>query len=121
VSAVNPPARLVIDRQTLTPGVVTPNAKTIELRARVTSCDGRPVQGALLYATGVPYNQYSIPPQATTGADGMATLTMSQLSGFPAAQRQQLLVMFLRASKPGDPVTGGISTRLLVSFPVVLR
>jgi hypothetical protein len=51
----------------------------------------------------------------------MATLTMSQLSGFPAAQRQQLLVMFLRASKPGDPVTGGISTRLLVSFPVVLR
>jgi hypothetical protein len=69
----------------------------------------------------VPYNQYSIAPQATTGADGMATLTMSQLRGFPAARQQQLLVMFLRASKPDDPITGGISTRLLVSFPVALR
>ena len=118
---VNAPARLAIDRQSLTPGVVTPSAKTIELRARVTACNGRPVQGALLYATGVPYNQYSIAPQATTGADGMATLTMSQASGFPAARQQQLLVMFLRASKPGDPITGGISTRLLVSFPVSLR
>jgi hypothetical protein len=121
VADVDAPARLVIDRQSLTPRVVTPNTKTIELRARVTTCNGRPVQGALLYATGVPYNQYSIAPQATTGADGMATLTMSQLRGFPAARQQQLLVMFLRASKPGDAITGGISTRLLVSFPVALR
>jgi hypothetical protein len=29
--------------------------------------------------------------------------------------------MFLRARKPNGPVTGGISTRLLVSFPVSLR
>lgn len=106
---VQPPAPTVVNGCPATgsgtipaPGVVTPNAKTIELRARVTSCDGRPVQGALLYATGVPYNQYSVPPLASTGADGTAT-TMSQLSGFPAAHRQQLLVMFLRATKPGDP------------------
>jgi hypothetical protein len=45
---------------------------------------------------------WSRPPLASTGADGTAT-TMSQLSGFPAAHRQQLLVMFLRATKPGDP------------------
>lgn len=121
VKDVNLPARLVIDRQTLTPGVVTPGAKTIQLRARVTACNGRPVQGAMLYAAGVPYNQYSVPPQATTGADGMATLTMNQLSGFPAARHQELFVVFLRATKPGDPLTGGISTRLLVSFRVSLR
>ena len=121
VTDVAAPARLVIDQQTLTPGVVTPGAKTIQLRARVTACNGRPVQGALLYAAGVPYNQYSIAPQATTGADGTATLTMTQLSGFPAARHQELFVVFLRATKPGDPVTGGVSTRLLVSFPVALK
>ncbi|MDE3191738.1 MAG: hypothetical protein KGL94_13070 [Acidobacteriota bacterium] len=121
VADVNPPARLVIDRQSLTPGVVTPGAATLQLSARVTACNGRPVQGALLYATGVPYNQYSVPAEATTGADGTATLTMSQLSGFPAARRQELFVVFLRARKPSDPITGGISTRLLVSFPVSLR
>lgn len=121
VTDVQPPARLVIDQQSLSPGVVTPNVGTLQLRARVTACNGRPVEGALVYATGVPYNQYTVPPEATTGTDGYATLTMSRLSGFPAARRQELFVMFLRARKPGDPLTGGISTRLLVSFPVALR
>src|SRR5487761_503472 len=77
IADVSPPARLVIDQQSLSPGVVTRAAATIQLRARVTACNGRPVQGALLYATGVPNNQYSIPPEGTTGTDGSATLTMS--------------------------------------------
>ena len=121
INDVAPPARLVIDQQSLTPGIVTPGARTIQLRVRVTACNGRPVQGALVYGAGIPYNQYSIPPEATTGSDGYATLAMNQLSGFPAARRQELLVMFLRARKPSDPPTGGISTRLLVSFRVALR
>lgn len=121
VAAVAPPARLVIDQQVLSPSIVTPGTATIQLQARVTACNGRPVQGALLYATAVPYNQYTIAPEGVTGPTGTATLTMTRLSGFPAARRQQLLVLFLRARKPGDPVSGGISTRLLVSFPVALR
>jgi hypothetical protein len=121
VGDVSAPARLTIDQQTITPGVVTPTAQTIQAHFRVTACGGRPVQGALVYVTAVPYNQYSVPPEGTTGADGSVTLTMTQLRGFPAARQQQLLVLFARARKPGDPVTGGISTRLLVSFPVSLR
>ena len=121
VADVSPPARLAIDQQTLTPGIVTPGAGTIQLKARVTACNGRPVQGAQLYAAGVPFNQYSIAPSATTGSDGTATLTMTQQRGFPAARKQQLFVVFLRATKPGEPITGGTSTRLLVSFPVALR
>lgn len=121
VADVVSPARLAIDQLALSPNIVTPDATTIQLQARVTACNGRPVQGALLYATAVPYNQYTIPPEAVTGPNGTATLTMTRLSGFPAARRQQLLVMFLRARKPGDPIAGGISTRLLVSFPVSLR
>ncbi len=116
-----PPARLAIDQQTITPGVVTPSAATIQVHARITACGGRPVQGALVYVTAVPYNQYTVPHEGTTGSDGTVVLTQNQLSGFPAARQQQLLVLFFRARKPGEPILGGISTRRLVSFPVSLK
>ena len=115
------PARLLIDQQTITPGVVTPSTLSIQLRARVTACGGRPVQGALLYATAVPYNQFTIPPEGTTGSDGTVTLTLGQRTGFPAARQQQNLTVFLRARKSGEPLLAGISTRRLVSFPVSLK
>ena len=72
-------------------------------------------------AAAVPFNQYGVPPEATTDANGNATLAMNQESGFPAARKQQLLVMFVRARAPGAAITGGISDRLLVSFPVSLK
>jgi hypothetical protein len=115
------PAHLAIDQQTLTPNVVTPTATSIQAKFRVTACTGRPVQGALVYVTAVPFSQFSVPPEATTGADGTATVTMTQQSGFPAARRQQLLVMFVRARKSGEDIQGGVAARLLVSFPVSLR
>lgn len=83
----------------------------------VSACRGRTVQGALLYTTAVPFNQFSIPAETPTGADGWAALT---LTGFPASPRQELLAVFARASKPGDPELGGVSTRRLVSFHVNL-
>lgn len=121
IAELTPPARLVIDQQTITPGLVTPATGTVQTHFRVTACGGRPVQGALVYATAVPYNQYTIAPEGTTGADGGTILTMTQLRGFPAARQQQLLVVFVRARKAGEVLTGGISTRLLVSFPVSLK
>ncbi len=120
-AALTSPAQLAIDPQTVTPGVVTPSATTIQAHFRVTACGGRPVQGALVYATAVPFNQYSVPPEGTTGADGTVDLPMSQERGFPAARQQQLLVMFVRARKSGEELDGGVSARLLVSFPVSLK
>ena len=89
-------------------------------RFRITACNGKPVQGALVYVTAVPYNMFSIPPEATTGGDGWAELRMNRLRGYPATPRQQLLVMFVRGREPGGNLLGGISTRRLVSFPVDL-
>jgi hypothetical protein len=118
---IRPPARLLIDRQSVTPSVITRGTQSLTARFRVSACGGRPVQGMLVYVTGVPYNQFSVPQEQTTGADGYAQLTMNRLRGFPASPRQQLLVMFVRARKAGEPLLGGISTRRLISFRVNLR
>lgn len=120
VASIAPPERLLVDQQQITPGVVGRSSSSITLRFHV-SCNGKSVQGALVYATAVPFNQFTNSAEQTTGADGNAQLTMSQLSGFPAARNQQLLAVFVRARKSGENVLGGISTRRLVSFPVDLR
>ena len=120
VAGITAPDRLEVDQGVITPSIVRRSTTTITLRFRVT-CRGKAVVGALVYATAVPFNQFTNSAEQPTGADGVAQLTMTQLSGFPAARRQQLLVIFVRARKPGENVLGGISTRRLVSFPVDLR
>ncbi len=120
VQGIAPPERLTVDGQQIDPSVVGRSTQSVTLRFHV-SCKGKSVQGALVYATAVPFNQFTIPAEQPTGTDGWTTLTMSQLSGFPAARSQALLVVFVRARKTGENPLGGISTRRLVSFPVDLR
>ena len=120
VSAVTPPARLLIDGQGVAPTPIGRSTTSITVRLHVSACGGRAVQGALVYGTAVPFQQFTTSEQ-TTGADGWATLTLNRQSGYPASSRQQLLVVFARARKPGEALLGGISTRRLVSFPVNLN
>ena len=119
IASVSLPDRLLIDGQSISPSVVGRSTGSISVRFRVT-CKGKPVQGALLYAEAVPFNQFSAPAEQQTGADGFATLTMNRAAGYPATSRQQLLTVFARARKAGEDVLGGVSTRRLVSFPVDL-
>ncbi|HEX6762998.1 MAG TPA: hypothetical protein VF094_09370 [Gaiellaceae bacterium] len=117
VTGVTPPARLTIDRLQSTPSTINFGTTTFTARFHVTACGGS-VQGALVYATATPYNQFTIPKEVATDAGGWATLQFSRLSGFPATSKQRLLVMFVRARKSGENVLGGISTRRLISFRV---
>lgn len=121
IDQLSAPARLLVDGQEISPRVVGGSTQVVTVRFHVSACSGRSVGGALVYVTGVPYNQFTIPPEARTGSDGWATLTMRRLRGFPASRSQQLLVLFVRARKSGESLLGGVSTRRLVSFPVDLR
>jgi hypothetical protein len=118
---VSPPARLQVTQMQANPGVITLGTKTFSVKFRVSDTCGSPVKGAQVYATTVPFNQFSIPSQSQTDDSGSVTMQFNMLRGFPAATQQRLLVMFVRASKPGDPILAGISTRRLISFRVNLH
>jgi hypothetical protein len=121
VANINAPASLILDAQTSDPSVVTAGVETLVVRYHVTSTCGGPVQGALVYATATPFNQFAIPPEVPTGADGWAELRFQRLSGFPVSSRQQLIAMFARARKPGQSILLGIAARRLFSIPVNLH
>jgi hypothetical protein len=120
VSEVSPPAHLLINGQTIAPSPVTSRTQTIVFRFHVAACGGRSIVGALVYQTPTPYQQFS-PSEVATGPTGWATIRAHRLRFFPASSRQQLLVVFVRARKPGEDLLGGISARRLVSFRVNLN
>ena len=120
ITSVSAPARLTVDGQSASPSTVTRSTTDLTLKFHVSACNGRPVQGALVYTTAVPFEQFNVPAEVQTDSSGWATFTLHQASRFPASSRQQLLAVFVRARKSGEPTLGGISTRRLVSFPVHL-
>ncbi len=117
ISGVAPPARLTIDQTQISPSNITYGTRSLTARFHVSACSGS-VEGALVYVTAVPYGQFGIPNEQPTGSDGWATLQFTAKAGFPVSNKQQLLVMFVRARKSGENLLGGISTRRLVSFRV---
>ena len=122
VNDVASPARLQIASFKLTTGtVITRGMTSFGVQFHVSDTCGQPVSGALLYVTGVPYNQLSTPAETATDAAGNVTLTFNRKVGFPASNKQSLLVLFARARKSGDPLLAGISTRRLVSLRVNLH
>jgi hypothetical protein len=118
VANVSLPARLLLDHFSVSPSVVHRSTNDVSVTVHVSNTCGQSVTGAMVYATAVPFNQFSVQPEQSTDASGNATITMHRLGGFPAARNQHLLVMMLRARKPGESVLGGISIRRLVSSRV---
>lgn len=120
VTDVSTPARLQVTSFAPTPGVIGGQMTSFTVDVKVADTCGQPVSGALVYATAVPFRQVNVPAEQATGSDGSVTLTFNRLSGFPATAHQQLMVLYIRARKPGDNVLAGITTGRLVSIPVRL-
>lgn len=116
VAALTPPARLLIASASVS-RAVTRRTRTIRLHFQVTACSGRPVQGATVYASAIPFNQFK-EAALTTGADGTVAITETRERGFPAGRHQRLLTVFARATKPGEPLLGGVSNRRVVAFRI---
>ena len=117
VAGVSAPARLNIDQTQVSPSTIGRGTQSVTVRLHVSACKGS-VADALVYVTAVPYGQFSVPNEQRTGSDGWATLQFNGLAGFPVSSKQQLLVLFVRARKAGEPILGGVSSRRLVSFHV---
>jgi hypothetical protein len=114
IATLTPPARLRVAAASVIPRVRR-SSTAIHLHVRVTACGDRPVQGASVFATAVPYNQFAV-GQATTAANGTVVLTQARRSGFPASRQQRLLAVFVRVWKQGEPTTGGVSSSRVVAF-----
>jgi hypothetical protein len=112
VSAVSLPDRLVISKATFTPNVIRTRS-AFHVRFVVTDSQGHPVQGALVYAVGLPYGWIKSTAEQQTGADGSVTLTVAPTTKLPVGHRGAL-VMFVRTRKPGGSALAGVSTRRLI-------
>lgn len=112
VSAVSLPDRLVIDRVSFSPNPLSSRSTPITARFHVSDTKGLSVQGALVFALGLPYGWTYNAPEQPTDANGWATLTIRPTRNMPL--RRGDLVMFVRARKPGDSLLAGVSTRRLV-------
>ena len=82
-------------------------------RFHVSDTRGFSIQGALVYALGLPYNYAYSAPEVATDASGWATITIRPTAQLPV-RRGGALVIFVRARKPGDSLLAGVSTRRLV-------
>jgi len=121
INDVTSPAHLILDGQQADPSTVTGGTQDVTIRYHVSDSCSQNVQGALVYTTAVPFNQWSIPAETQTGSDGWASMTLHRLKGFPVGPHQQLIALFARARKSGESLLGGISTRRLFSLRVNLN
>ena len=109
---VSLPNRLVIDQVAFSPNPVMSRSTPVTARFHVSDSKGLSVQGALVYAIGLPYGWTYNAAEQATDANGWVSLVIRPTRNMPL--RRGDLVMFVRARKPGDSLLAGVSTRRLV-------
>lgn len=112
VANVSLPDRLIIDGVSFSPNPVRSRDTPIVARFHVSDSHGLSVQGALVYALGLPYGWTYNAAEQATGADGWVSIVIRPTPNMPL--RRADLVMFVRARKPGENLLAGVSTRRLV-------
>lgn len=116
VTQVSLPNRLVVDNLHFTPTSLHSRSPFV-VRFHVSDTRGFSVEGAMVYALGLPYSWTSSAPEAATDSSGWVTITMRPTSALPLG-RGPGLVIFVRARKPGDNPLAGVSTRRLVQVRI---
>lgn len=118
IARVSLPDRLVLSSVSFTPAAIRVRDEVVTLRVRVTDTRGRLVQGALVYAEGVPFGRVDVSPETLTDATGVATVTFRPTVRLPL-QPNTAVQFFLRARKPGENLLAGVSTRRLVQVRII--
>jgi hypothetical protein len=118
VGTVSLPDRLVVDRVKFVPRKIRSRHETLTARVHVSEItNGKSVAGALVYSVGVPFNRLSGGAEVATGPDGWARVSFHVRPTF-RLRPGNLVVVFIRARKPGGDVLAGVSTRRLVAVIV---
>jgi hypothetical protein len=117
ISNVSLPERLVVDKITYSPSTISSRSVPLVARFHVQSTKGFCVSGAIVQGLGVPFDRLSHEAEVTTDATGWAQITFQILPTFQL-RHGNLVVIFVRARKPGDSILAGVSTRRLVSVRV---
>ncbi|HEY3542859.1 MAG TPA: hypothetical protein VGK79_09975 [Gaiellaceae bacterium] len=115
VSTISLPDRLIVDNVKFSPNPIRTRGP-VTARFHVSDLRGFAVQGALVYALGLPYGWVRNSPEVATDSSGWATVTMRPTSAMPL--RAGALVVFVRARKPGESLLAGVSTRRLVQASI---
>jgi hypothetical protein len=115
VTQVSLPNRLIVDNVRFTPNPIT-SRNAVTARFHVSDSRGFAIQGALVYALGLPYGWVRNSTEVATDASGWATVTMQPTSAMPL--KRGALVVFVRARKPGENLLAGVSTRRLVQASI---
>ncbi len=115
VTQVSLPQRLIIDNVKFSPTVLQSRSPVVA-RFHVSDTRGFSIQGALVFALGLPYGWTRNAPETPTDSTGWATVTLSPTAALPL--RRGALVVFVRARKPSDNLLAGVSTRRLVQVSI---
>jgi len=116
ITQVSLPNRLVIDNLRFTPNPLRSRG-TFVAHFHVSDTRGFSIQGALVYALGLPYSWTAKAAETTTDSTGWASIPMQPSSAMPLTHGNAL-VIFVRARKPGDDLLAGVSTRRLAQVPI---
>ena len=117
ITKVSLPERLLVDRITYSPTQISSRSVPLVARFHVVSTKGYCVSGAIVQGLAVPFDRLSSEPEVNTDATGWAQITFQVLPTFQL-RHGNLVVIFVRARKPGDNILAGVSTRRLVSVRV---
>ena len=109
------PNRLVIDSVTYSQNPIRSRLTPTQMRVHVSDAGGNSVQGAQVYALGVPYSRIANAPDVATDATGWATVSLVP------QRRSRAPATWCSSSAPtvqGQDLLGGTSTRRLVQVTI---